>query len=72
MPKRIPKFQVGQSVKLNTESPVMKVLKQDQSPYFKEVGIGINVEFNGYYTCQWFNKTDYNEAQFAEESLISV
>lgn len=74
MADRNQKFEVGQEVKLTTISPTMKISIIHDSPMWDTSSSKRRLvrEFNGNYTCQWFNGTELKDGIFPEESLIKV
>lgn len=61
---RLPKFKIGDKVKLNVGGPDMAV---------KSVDVAYNTKlFEGSYTCQWFAGKKLDKGNFPEESLVSI
>lgn len=63
--ERIPKFKIGDKVKLNVGGPDMAV----ESIVEERIG---NRGFTGNYRCQWFAGKKLDKGTFPEESLIEV
>lgn len=61
---KVPKYNVGDIVKLNAGGPDMSIryVKKDYP----------SREFLGAYTCQWFAGKKLDEGEFKEESLVLV
>lgn len=59
--ERIPKFKLGDKVKLNVGGPDMAIKK-----------IFGSQDFNGEYRCQWFGGKKLEFGDFPEESLLPI
>ncbi len=74
--ERQPKFEIGQSVKLNNDSPEMKIAEAIEANVFSgstQRGLPRLIRaFTGNYKCQWFVGNDLRDGIFPEESLIKV
>jgi len=63
--ERIPKFKIGDKVRLNVGGPDMAVHS------IMEERIGSR-EFSGSYRCQWFAGKKSDKDSFPEESLVLI
>lgn len=63
--ERIPKFKIGDKVRLNVGGPDMAV----HSILEKRLGYG---DFSGSYRCQWFAGKKSDKDNFPEESLVLI
>lgn len=60
--ERIPKYKIGDKVRLNVGGPDMAIQSVREH----------NQEFNGIYRCQWFAGKKSEWDKFPEESLILI
>lgn len=65
--ERIPKYQIGDIVKLNAGGPDMTILRRK-----KHTPLGQSSYFTGLYECQWFAGKKLDSGEFQEPSLILV
>ena len=61
--ERIPKYKIGDKVKLNVGGPDMAV---------KSISRNHNDRFLGQYRCQWFAGKKLDSGEFPEDSLIQI
>lgn len=60
---RVPKYKIGDKVKLNVGGPDMAV---------KSINRNHNDKFTGQYRCQWFAGKKLDSGDFPEDSLIQI
>ncbi|WP_198078796.1 YodC family protein [Acinetobacter calcoaceticus] len=65
--ERLPKFQIGDIVKLNSGGPDMTILKRKRFSPMKGPSY-----FTGVYECQWFAGKKLDSGEFQEASLLLV
>lgn len=65
--KRVPKYAIGDIVKLNAGGPDMAILRRKTHTPLKG-----DSYFTGLYTCQWFAGKKLDSGEFQEASLILV
>ena len=66
--ERIPKYKIGDKVKLNVGGPDMAINRViDEKNYQTQQTL-----FSGIYGCQWFAGKKLDSGSFPEESLIPI
>lgn len=65
--KRLPRYQVGDIVKLNAGGPDMTILRRKINTPLKG-----DPYFTGLYVCQWFAGKKLDSGEFQEASLILI
>ena len=61
--ERIPKYKIGDKVRLNVGGPDMAV---------KSISRSMNDRFTGQYRCQWFAGKKLDSGDFPEDSLVQI
>lgn len=67
--QRLPKYKIGDLVRLNSSSVVMTVSSYAQGT---KIEIKDDESFLGIYKCQWFAGRKLDQGVFPEESLVLV